>query len=396
MKKIVYLLLLFPLFFSCNDNDDDKDILSKLTLKIESDKTIEDFSIFQIVITESKSGLKFTGKANAEGSAIFELPMGSYGIVAEDIVDGASTMYGRVDNYTLSGLQAALSVKVQPVENALEKTFVLDELYFNGAKNGVSNTYYEQYFTIRNVSGRPLYADGLSFGICGDFNGLEGGNDFAQFLPDHVVIGQFYTIPGDGRTYKVEPNESLVIAYSAINHNENGNQPNSLDLSGADFEVFVDYEYVQTVDNPEVANVIVNYTVHEAFYWIYSGVMPIMLFRLEEDPATFIANNKINLPNPASMGYMHHDYLKLPTNYIIDGVETGMKDQLYHKVLPTTVDRSAILIECDAYYDGFLEQFVQRKTIVDENGNTTVQDTNNSAEDFIVNVGGQKSYPKQK
>jgi len=395
MKKLIPLLLLLPLLFSCSDSNSNDEILSKLTIEISSDNAISDYSNFQVVITESKSGLKFTGKTNATGTIEFELPMGAYSIVVEDLIDGASTMYGRVDNYTLSNLQATLPVTVEPIENTLEKTFVLDELYFNGAKNGWNGTYYEQYFTIRNISDRALYADGLSFGITGDFNGLETGDDFSQYLPNHVVIGQFYTIPGNGRTYKVEPYESLVIAYSAINHNENDDQPKSLDLSGADFEVYVDYEYTPIVDNPEVTNVIVNYTVHQAFYWIYSGVAPMVLFRLQEDPETFIANNKVNLPNPASMGYMYHDYLKLPTEYIIDAVETGMQDQLYHKVLPTSVDRSAILIECDAYYDGFLEQFVQRKTIVDESGNTTVQDTNNSEEDFVVNVGGQKSYPKK-
>lgn len=393
MKKVIYSLL-FVLLFSCSSNNNDE-VLSKLTIQVTSDKKMSDYSSFQVVLSESKSGLKFTGKTDAKGIVEFNLPMGSYNIIAEDLIDGVSTMYGRMDNYTLAQSQATLSIAVQPIMNTLNKTFVLDELYFNGAKDGSNYSFYDQYFTIRNISDRALYADGLSFGVCGDFNGLEGGDDFSKFLPDNVVIGQFYTIPGDGRTYKVEPNKSLVIAYSAINHNEDGNHPKSLDLSGADFEVYVDYEGTQIVDNPEVTNVIVNYTVHQAFYWIYSGVAPLVLFRLQEDPNTFIQNNKVNLPNPAS-GRLHHDYLKLPTKYIIDAAETGMKDQLYHKVLPASVDKSEILIECDGYSDFGKEQFIQRKSIVDEKGNSTVQDTNDSQKDFVVNVGGQKNYPKKK
>ena len=392
MKKVISILLFTLLFISCSDDDNDE-VLSQLTIEITSEEEINNYSDFQITITELKSGLEFTGKSNEEGTSLFKLPMGSYRIIVEDLIDGASTMYGRMDNYTLSEAQATLEVKAGPIMGILDKTFVLDELYFNGASNGSWNyTYYEQYFTIRNVSDRALYADGLSFGVTGDYNALEVGDDMSQYLPDDVIISQFYTIPGNGRTYKVEPNESLVIAFSAINHNEENDKPKSLDLSGADFEIYV--EGAMTADNPLVPNVTVDYSIFQAFHWQYSGAAPMVLFRLEEDAATFLENNKVNLPNPASWGMMYQDFVKLPAKYIIDAVETGCADEFYHKVLPNSVDRSSILID-DAFYGGFNEQFVQRKTIVDENGKTTVQDTNDSAKDFVVNVGGQRSYPRK-
>lgn len=392
MKKAIHILLFALLLVSCS-SDDNNEVLSQLTIKITSDETIKDYSKFQITITESRTGTESTGKSDASGTCIFDLPMGSYQVTVEDLIDGASTMYGRVNNYTLSGSQATLSIKVEPIMNTLDKTFVLDELYFNGASNGSWNyTYYEQYFTIRNISDRALYADGLSFGVAGDYNALEAGDDMSKYLPDNVIISQFYTIPGDGRTYKIEPNKSLVIAFSAINHNESGSKPKSLDLSGADLEIYV--EGGMTADNPDVPNVIVNYSVFQAFHWQYSGAAPMILFRLEGDAATFLESNKVNLPNPASMGTMYQDFVKLPTKYIIDAVETGCADEFYEKVLPVTVDRSSILIN-DAFYGGFNEQFVQRKSIVDDKGNNTVQDTNDSAKDFVLNVGGQKSYPKK-
>lgn len=392
MKKVINILLFALLFVSCEDNKYDE-ILSRFTIEITSEQNIDDYSDFQITVTELKSGLTFTGKSDEKGTCLFELPMGSYSVVAEDLVDGASTLYGKIENYTLSENIGRLEINVEALMNTLEKSFVLDELYFNGANNGSWNyTYYEQYFTIRNISNRPLYADGLSFGVAGDYNCLEGGDDMSKFLQDDVIISQFYTIPGDGRSFKIEPNESMVIAFSAINHNESGKNPKSLDLSGAHVEIYV--EGGMTVDNPDVPNVIVDYSVFQAFHWQYSGSAPMILFRLKGDHKEFLEKNKVLLPNPASMGTMEQYFVKLPSEYIIDAVETGCKDEFFHKVLPTSVDRSSILVDA-TMYTWFKEQFVQRKEIIDANGKPTLQDTNDSAKDFVVNVGGQKSYPKK-
>lgn len=393
MKKYIGLLLLSIVLFSSCSDDKESDHLSELMVQITSKEKISDYTTFQVTLTELQSGQTSTSKANSEGIASFKVPMGTFKVSAEDLVDGAVTMSGEVLKFIVSEHQATIELPVELVVNPSNTTFVLDELYFNGAKNGWSQTYYEQYFTIRNLSDKALYADGLSFGVAGDFNSLDVGDDMSKFLPDNVIISQFYTIPGNGKTFRVEPNGSLVIAFSAINHNEKGDQPKSLDLSGADLEIYV--EGGMTVDNPEVPNVIVNHSIFQAFHWQYSGATPMILFRLPEDANTFIEKNTIKLPNPLSMGSMIQDYIKLPNAYIIDAVETGLAEEFYHKVLPNSVDRGSILV-AGSTYGAFLEQFVQRKSIIDKNGKETVQDTNNSTDDYILNVGGQKSYPKKK
>ncbi|MTG97607.1 DUF4876 domain-containing protein [Myroides sp. BIT-d1] len=394
MKKIIsFLLLSIILFTSCNSDDNSSTSLSELTIQITSKQNLEDYSNFQVTLTELQSGQTSTGKANKEGRAIFKVPNGTFKVVTEDLVDNAVTMSGEVLNFIVSEQKTTIELPVELVVSPNNTSFVIDELYFNGAKNQYAYTYYEQYFTIRNITDKAIYADGLSFGVAGDFNSLNVGDEMAKFLPDDIIISQFYTIPGDGKTFRVEPNASLVIAFSAINHNESGNQPNSLDLSGADLEIYV--EGGMTVDNPEVPNVIVNHSIFEAFHWQYSGATPMILFRLPEDADTFLAKNKIKLANPLSMGSMIQDYVKLPSDYVVDAVETGLKQEFYHKVLPNSIDRGSILV-AGSTYEGFLEQFVQRKTVIDKDGKQTIQDTNNSTEDFILNVGGQKSYPKKK
>jgi hypothetical protein len=385
--------------FSCSD-DDTSEVLTTLNIQLKAKEgfVVEDYSKFQIKLTEIKSGLEYNAKADKSGKISFEVPRGSYKAVAEDLVGGASTMYGSNNKFVLSEIQHSIIINVESIQSQLDKTFVLDELYFNGAKNGEFNsTYYEQYFTIRNISDRILYADGLSVGITADYNMIDTSDEFSEYLSrDTIVLSQIYTIPGNGRTYKIEPNESLVIALSAINHKEGGDKPKSIDLSGADFEIFVDYEYVQTVDNPDVPNLDVNYSVFQAFSWQYSGGSPMVLLRLDDLSDDYINQSKVKLGNPASMGMMKQDFLRIPTSSLIDGVETGTKDSFYDKVLPNFIDKSSIQVEGTGFGGGFDEQFIKRKEIIDNDGNKTVQDTNDSSKDFEIIVGGQKSYPKNK
>ncbi|MEC4113374.1 DUF4876 domain-containing protein [Myroides pelagicus] len=392
MKKYFTLLALSLFVLVSCSKEDAADQLSSLTIALDSETVVEDYSTFTVTLKEIESGQVQKKQADKAGKVVFNVPKGSFSVQAEDLVDNAVTMSGQITKFTVAESQMTLSLPVDLVVSPKNTSFVLDELYFNGAKNGYSYTYYEQYFTIRNISDKALYADGLSFGVAGDFSSLEVGDAMSKYLPNEIVISQFYTIPGDGKTYKVEPNESLVIAFSAINHNEKGNQPNSLDLSGADLEIYV--EGGMTVDNPAVDNVIVNHSIFQAFHWQYSGAAPMILFRLPESADKFIAQHTEKLPNPASMGTMIQDYLRLPTEYVLDAVETGMKDEFYHKVLPESVDRGTVLIDGSSF-DNFNEQFVQRKPVLGGNGEETVADTNNSSADFIVNVGGQKSYPKK-
>lgn len=394
---LVATLLLVGFTTSCSDDEDEP--LGVLTVNLSSDEAVSDYTLFTVTATELKSGTNYTATANANGQATFSLPLGAYNITAEDNVDGTSSMYGSVQNVTLIATGTQADIKLSKVSTSLEKSFVLNELYFNGDDNGDWNyVYYESYLTITNVSDQALYADGLSIAICGDYNSVEsdGSDPMPQYLQrDSIVITQLYTIPGNGRTYKVEPGESLVLAHSAINHklDENGNvdssKPYSIDLSGADFEFYVPYEYAMTTDNPEVPNMIVDYSMNQAFNWGYTGQTPIMLVHLNDADKEKVLANRVNLAIPYGYSTMMMDHLVIPASCVIDGVETGGTDMFVRKVLPTSVDRSQILI--DTFY-GFEGLFLQRKQTT-SGGKTTFADTNNSAEDFEVIEHGQKSYP---
>jgi len=394
---ITFAALLMGFVSSCTEDEDEP--LGTLTVTLASDETVGDYTLFSVTATELKSGKDYTQAASAAGKTVFTLPLGAYNIVVEDKIDGTSSMYGALQNVTLGAAGASVEVRLTKISTSLEKSFVLNELYFNGDSNGDWDyIYYESYLTITNVSDQTLYADGLSIAICGDYNSVasDGNDPMPQYLKrDSVVITQLYTIPGKGRTYKVEPGASLVLAHSAINHKldadgrEDAAKPNSIDLSGADFEFYVPYEYAMTTDNPEVPNMIVDYAMNQAFNWGYNGQTPIMLVHLNNADKERVLRNKVNLAIPYGYSSMMLDHLVLPASCIIDGVETGGVDNMVRKVLPTNIDRGSVLVNSFMGFDG---QFVRRKQTT-SGGKTTVIDTNNSSDDFEIVAHGQKSYP---
>jgi len=394
MRNLNYLLIAFSmLFLAACSNSDDAPSLNQFIVQLTSEESGVNFGSFQVKLSEQRSGATYNAVPDAQGKAVFAVPLGQYDIVAEDPVNGVSTMYGSVQNYTLSQNNATVSIPVKSVQSALEKTFLLDELFFNCSSNSDgSNNYYEEYFTIKNVSNRPLYADGLSVAVCGDYNALDQQSQMSAFLPDTLVVSQVYTIPGNGREHVVQPGQSLVIAHSAINHSQAEGKEAARDLSGADFEIYVPYEYTMTTDNAEVTNLTVNFSTFQAFSWGYAGHAPMVLFRAKGDVQSYVDAHKQQFPVTGSMGRMKQDYIKIPAAWVVDGVETGSKDNLFHKVLPNSIDRGSILIDDTGMYGGFHGQFVQRKPAA----TGYLQDTNNSADDFVVVPNGQKNYPKKK
>lgn len=401
MKKLFNLMLMAMtiVFTASCSSSDDADPLATLNIQVAADQQITDYSTYKVTARESKSGTSYTVAPDDKGVASFQLPLGAYNVTVENTDDnGVTTMYGKLENYVLGGTEAKTqTIKVESTINSQEPSFVLDELYFNGDKNGeYSYLYYESYITIRNNSDKPLYADGLSIGICGDYNSIENNEEMGAYeAKDEIVLSQLFTIPGDGNDYLVKPGESIVLAHSAINHKLDADgkidatKPYSIDLSGADFEFFVPYEYVMTADNPEVKNMIVDHAASEAFNWGYVGETPIVLAKLTEAERKAMTANMKKMQMPKSSYTLTLDYIFLPKSKVIDGVETGNADGHVRSILPAAIDRTSILVNTKYGFDG---QFIQRKRI---QGTNKVADTNNSKEDFEIIAHGQKSYPKK-
>lgn len=395
MKKLFFSFLCLTLALAVNSCSDDGQVaITPTTIQLFCEDAQVDLSNFNVTVKETRSETEFTGVTDAEGKISMSLPLGSFDIKAEKNANGVVTHYGNITNYTLTEANKSIRIEVKSILDALDKTFVLDELFFNCSSNdgAFDRNMFEEYFTITNVSDQPLYADGLAFAISGDYTGAEDAGDKSPYLPDSIVVSQIYTIPGNGTDYLVQPGKSLVIAHSAIDHSEGGAKPVARDLSGADFEIFVPHEYSQTVDNPEVKNLKVDYSMFQAFQWGYTGNAPMMLIRPAEDMTAYVQSHIKKMDVTGSFLGQQQDYLIIPTSWIIDGVQTGAKDYYYHDVLPTFVDRGSVLLnEDEMMMGGFHSFFVKRKAAAEG----YLQDTNNSTDDFEIIEGGQKNYPKK-
>lgn len=403
MKKwyFLFLMCVMALGFTACSNDDDE-TLPQLCVVLDCSQEDVDLSGIEVSLQSVQTQQKDKALTDAAGKAVFTLPLGQYHLTAEKKDEkGVTIFYASKENVTLKESNQEVHMTMLPISETLDKTFLLNELYFNCSKVGDwGSSMYESYLTITNVSDKSLYADGLAIAVSGDYNDEATLSGKEKYLPENIVVSQYYTIPGNGSEYLVEPGKSIVIAHSAINHKENvgpmtpeGN-PNARDLSGADFEIFVPHEYVMTVDNPEVPNMDMSksFTTFQAFQWGYTGYAPMMLVRAKtDDIATYIKENLKNMEVTGSGGSMHQDYLVIPTEWVIDGCETAPQD-FVRKVLPASIDRTRINVpDANRMMGGFKQILVVRKADADGK----LIDTNDSANDFEVTEVGDRHYPKK-
>jgi len=297
-----------------------------------------------------------------------------------NVVDGISQqtytqtvdIRGLLEKSLVKGSQIALSVPLQIAQKG--NGFVIQEIYFSGSTTPANGSYYQdQYIEIYNNSDSVLYADGLSIV---ESNHLSGTaiSEYTNY-PNDLIVGAIYTIPGDGKTYPVQPGKSIVIASLGINHKlANANSP--VDLSKADFEW---YDSGKDVDVPEVPNMIRNFCYSNTIWVLHvKGYHAYAIFKAPGNYTDFITQNTVSVQTASGTSISR---IKIPNSLLYDGVELGAVGAIGSKSLSSSIDVSYTY--CNASYNG---KSVRRKVLKRENGRVILQDTNNSAKDFIPNT----------
>jgi hypothetical protein len=197
-------------------------------------------------------------------------------------------------------------------------------------------------------------------------------------LLDRCPVWSFVPIvPGSGKEHPIQPGKSIVIALSGLNHkNDPNGNPNSIDLSKADWEMYV--EDGKYVDVPSVPNILMQrITLGTAIALNVSGQVSI-IFRFPSNDIEAIFTNPDNYmvqPGGSTNCFM------VPWGWIIDGVENvKLDDRGVYKRLRPGIDLG--YIQFRGSYEGVS---IRRKVKEVINGRVVYQDTNNSAEDFITN-----------
>ena len=384
-KKLCFLLVIV-LLVGCQLQEVPFSKVS-ITIALPADAIPAGKDNYVIKLTNIATGRTQSDTTDIIGEVTLNVEEGVYNVevsgqktLTTNVVDGTSQqtytqtvdIRGLLEKSLVKGSQIALSVPLQIAQKG--NGFVIQEIYFSGSTTPANGSYYQdQYIEIFNNSDSVLYADGLSIV---ESNHLSGTaiSEYTNY-PNDLIVGAIYTIPGDGKTYPVQPGKSIVIASLGINHKlANANSP--VDLSKADFEW---YDSGKDVDVPEVPNMIRNFCYSNTIWVLHvKGYHAYAIFKAPGNYTDFITQNTVSVQTASGTSISR---IKIPNSLLYDGVELGAVGAIGSKSLSSSIDVSYTY--CNASYNG---KSVRRKVLKRENGRVILQDTNNSAKDFIPNT----------
>lgn len=267
-----------------------------------------------------------------------------------------------------------------PLSVSLPSPIVIRELYFHGSKNLEGSTYTKDtYFEIYNnngAGGNDYYLDSLCFAAVFPYNST-GGNT-AWLGADTLAIAQMYwMIPGTGKTYRLAPGESAVVACkAAVDHS--GRATSGLHLEKAHFGC-----YDEQLSGHEIsAGVTVAQMTMcgQGTAWALSvGSPAFVLFRPSMGVAQYRKEasewERYEPGKSSGTKYWH-----IAREWIVDGVECYDTPDGAIKRLPSTVDASYACMK-SAHYSGLC---ISRKLEFSDSGVDVFMDTNNSQNDFLT------------
>lgn len=274
-----------------------------------------------------------------------------------------------------------------------KKGLLFSEIFFSGTLNSDKKQYNDDKYIIIANSSRttPQYLDGLVFVRSGHMSNQKYNAKPKPDIENTLLVDLAIQFPGNGTDYPVGPGERIVICQSAINHRDNN--PNSADLSIADFE-WVDDKSALAHDmpyNPAVPNLLPLYTNDSKgdFGWSMNnnGGHGYGLIRPGWTDAASYINNPANIQRWTYnvVSGSHHlpnvpgePFLKIPNGWIVDFVTTGTKQEKEWEIVNPLVDAGMACVADKLNSDSRYFLAVKRK----KNGKGEWIDTNNSTTDF--------------
>nr|WP_314552232.1 DUF4876 domain-containing protein [uncultured Capnocytophaga sp.] len=386
-KQLLALALGLVLLNACKKDDDVINSVvatRNLTLQLQKPDNVTDiqYGTITLTLTELNRNEKvervFTNLSQNE--LTLPLLMGSYEvhiaatvtytINGETVAGEMSAFVNKVDLLNNSSFPISLSIK------AKGNDFIIEEIFFAGTATPEGKQYFgDQYIKLYNPTDRVLYADGLVLADS-EFLTVTKRDYTPNIMAEAFTAGSMVQIPGTGTQYPVQPGASIVIAEQGINHKENN--PNSIDLSKADFENFYPPR-VKDVDGVGVTN---NINLHGIFIINNRGNRGYVIARFPEGTAT--ATLQYNYEYQTEIKLMKRQALKIPNNWIVDAVNLSTKTGFEWIVTSSSLDSGWAYVANDEKDTSRYGKSVRRKVLSEKNGKTVFKDTNNSTEDFEI------------
>lgn len=388
------LALSFP-FTSCND--DSEVSLANLSVSVSAS---DDFSAvatsdLYVYLENTTDNSKDSVLTDASGMAYFyDIAPGTYSLSSYITLSAeeAGSASGYYEEITLNGTESNVdlfggidSEASLVLDGKPSSSLIIKEFYYSGANDPSWATLSkDQYIEIYNNSSEVVYADGLYIAsLVPQNNGSDATATVSSLsFEEYVYADKIAQVPGSGSEYPIAAGESIVIAFDAIDWSNGGANDYTVDLSGADFELYaIDWLESQgrlgnswfDLDNVDVTNMDMIYMNIEnyGFFTFLSTGASVAILRCDETPSELIEDPEITTPTY---------YTKLSVDDIIDGI-----DMLYdgesaaYKKLPSSVDAGFNYVEGSSYTSLKVRRTVAKTTT---DGRIVYKDTNNSSQDF--------------
>ena len=391
LKQLLALALTLVLLNACKKDDDNINTIvttRNLTLQLQNPDKVTNvrYGTLTLTLTELNKNEKveriFTNLSQNE--LTLPLLMGSYELrittTATYTLDGKtvagelSAFVSKIDVLSDSSFKIPLSIK------AKGNDFIIEEIFFVGTLTPEGKQYFgDQYIKLYNNTDKVLYADGL---VLADSKFLTvTKRDYTpDIMKEAFAVEGMVQIPGTGTQYPVQPGASIVIAEQGINHKENN--PNSLDLSKANFENYYPPR-VKDIDSPTVTN---NINLYGILIFNNRGNRSYVIARFPEGTATstlrYDYEYEVNVKG--KIVKKTGSTLKIPNEWIVDAVNLSTEKGFEWLVTDTSLDSGYTYVTKDEEDKTRYGKSVRRKVLSENNGKPIFKDTNNSTEDFEI------------
>ncbi len=399
MRKILFKLFIASLacLTSCSENDivNDAQLRIYLDLPMNVSDPVLTGATAQLTNIETLKTCVVDDFSADEGLYVANVvvPEGHYNIVVTG--EMSYTVGTSTTSTTMRAESRGVRVRADNAATSMVRLFfnnynaedgiVIEELFFTSTTYpGTQRPYNDdQYIKITNNSDHLIYADSLAI-VESKFQPDMQWELTPNLMKDAISISWLYMIPGNGTSVPMEPGESLLIAFNAKNHK--AINPNSIDLSGAQFEFYDESPNAEFLDedNPDAVNLVKWYSDIWSYTVLHNkGNKSYGLVRVRSDFDTFITDNYYKftyLVNAAWGAYESSgEAYFIPNSWVIDMVNLSiMNDWAWNVVSPSLDSGWTYCAETSSDKTRYGLSVIRRRDALGK-----LVDTNNSTADFL-------------
>ena len=396
LMSILAMLALGMGFVSCSDDDDVPTVPSSV-ITLEVPMNLENVELSNANLTLMNvntkkaypiSGDQITFDGTNYTAQLSDIEEGTYNIQATGHLDFTlNGVAGQKDFDVLTeGVKISRessSVKLSVSSFTAQGGFVISEIFFTGTTTPEGQQYSgsDGYIKIANNSDVTLYADSIAV-LESEFMTVDKQEYDPDIMSEAFSVEAVYMIPGTGKSVAVEPGQELLLAINAIDHREAN--PNSIDLTGADFEFFDESSNPNFTDPDGAApNLDKWYCYTATVYQFHNrGFHSMAIAKMKTGKEDWLENYAYTAAYTWTFGEYSFDRTldtyKVPNSWILDGVNLSVESEWQWNVLDASIDKSWT-------YCGKVDRDADRynKSVIRKKGSDGKYiDTNDSANDF--------------